>query len=483
MRSNYYSFLPILMCVTLSSAATEITPSQKVLLDQQLIKNSDRYGVVGQSVVILKNHKLLYKGQQGFANFELDVPIDNKHLFPSYSVTKLLTSVLMMQQVQDGRVKLNSSIRTYLPYLAQRWQTVTVEHLLSHTSGVPQYMKLAMANNRFLPTKKAVYESLVTQPDHFKMGTMNDYNNTNFLLLSSILESITGKSYQALVDQHIVKPLGLKNTGHASAKAIIKNMVTSYQGNNGIIKRNIDIDWPQYTFSHSALYTTPEDLTTFMTALVAGQFVSKSALMKFWQPMKLTNGKAGRYAFGFEYTFEDGYFQVGHDGGNRVKLRHYFKNDNSSDNYTIAYVTNGNAYDVWTDVLADSLMSIVSPKAFNLAGLKEQFMTAVLENNGEGLSALYDKLTVILAGDTSAIQQFLLYRSYALRYGSGAKSSIVAFEFLNKKFPNSANARQSLADAWAATGNKQKAIENYKMVLKITPNSKYAQKQIELLKD
>ena len=460
MRPNISLILLILASISSVTAFAEITPSMKSALDQQLAKNANRYGVVGQSVIVLKNHQPMYKGMHGFANFELGVAVNEHHLFPSYSVTKLFTSVLMMQQVESGRVKLKNSIRSYLSYLPNRWQAVTVEHLLSHTSGIPRYFEIAMKNNQFLLDKKSVFLSLVEEPDHFEIGTTYSYNNTNFLLLAAILETTTKKTYQQLVAERIIKPLGLKNTGHASAKQIIKNMVTSYQGANGIIRRNIDIDWPEYTFAHSALYSTPKDLTAFITALVKGKFVSQKTLNKLWQPMKLANGQDGHYAFGFEFVFEDGYHHVGHDGGNRVKLRHYFNKEKPSDNYTIAYLTNGNAYDVWTDVLAESLMSIIAPKRFKTAVLKEQFMNAILEKNSQGLDEIYDDASNLFNGDRSKIERFFLYRAYALRYGSGAKSSIPAFEFLTVKFPNSASARESLADIWATIGTKKKAIEN-----------------------
>lgn len=471
-----------LMSLSSLSAFATVSPAMQAAVDQQLAKNSTRYGVVGQSVLILKNHKPIYSGQHGYANFELGVAITDKHLFPSYSVTKLLTSVLMMQLVESGTVELKESIRSYLPYLPKRWQEVTVEHLLSHTSGIPRYMEMAMEKGRFLGSKKAVFLSLIDEPDHFEIGTKYSYNNTNFLLISAILEAKTGKSYQELVANVIVKPLGLKNTGHASAKTIIKNMVTSYQGANGTIRRNIDIDWPEYTYSHSALYSTPQDLATFITALVSGKFVSQTTLAKLWQPMKLANGKKGHYAFGFEYSLEDGYYQAGHDGGNRVKLRHYFNAENSSDSFTIAYLTNGNANDVWTDVLAESLMSIIAPKKFKTAALKEQFISAILEKDNATRDKVYNRLLGIYDGDESSIERFLLYRAYALRYGSGADSSIPAFEFLTVKFPNSENSHESLADAWAAIGNDKKALESYQVVLNINPESRNAIKQIKLLK-
>ena len=287
----FITVLLILSNCNSAYAMEEITPSMNTSLNQQLAKNNERYGVVGQSVLILKNHQQFYRGQHGFANIELNVDITEKHIFPSYSITKLLTSVLMMQQVERGSVELKNSIRTYLPYLPEKWQSVTIEHLLSHTSGIPRYFDIAMKKGSFLPTKKAVFQSLIDEPEHFEIGTKNSYNNTNFLLLSAVLEAKTGKSYQELVAEVIINPLGLKKTGHASAKNIIKNHVTSYRGADGHIRKNINIDWPEYTFSHSALYSTPEDLATFMTALVTGKFVSQKTLKQLWQPMKLTDGK------------------------------------------------------------------------------------------------------------------------------------------------------------------------------------------------
>jgi CubicO group peptidase (beta-lactamase class C family) len=446
-------FIALLLLIVngnLAYAFEEITPSMFESLNQQLAKNSERYGVVGQSVLILKNHQHFYRGQHGVANIELGVNIGEKHIFPSYSITKLLTSVLMMQQVERGNVALKSSIRTYLPYLPQKWQSVTIEHLLSHTSGIPRYFDKAMGEGNFLPSKKAVFLSLIDDPEHFEIGTRNSYNNTNFLLLSAILEAKTGKCYQELVAEVIINPLGLNNTGHTSAKDIVKNHVTSYRGANGRIRKNINIDWPEYTFSHSALYSTPEDLATFMTALVTGKFVSKKTLKKLWQPMKLNDGKNGRYAFGFEYSFEDGYYLLGHDGGNHVKLRYYFNPQNSLDNYTLVYATNGNAYDVWTDVLADSLMAIIDSGKFKVAALKEQFLTDILEKDGKGVQELYETASNIFNGDETRTERFFLYRAYALRYGSGPESSIPAFKFLISKFPHSDDARQGLAETEAA---------------------------------
>jgi CubicO group peptidase (beta-lactamase class C family) len=478
--------LLILLSAQSLSAESSTIPSNKLgtqitkQLDLQLSKNSERYGIVGQAVRILKNNQVVYDGRNGFSNIELAVPVSDKHRFPSYSVTKLFTSVLLMQLVERGDVELHQSIRKYLPSLPEHWQDVTIKHALSHTSGVPRYMDQVIATDKFLLTKQAVFSSLSEQPEHFKIGSKNSYNNTNFLILSAVLETITNKSYSELVQEIIIKPLNLTNTGHVSAKAVIKNMVSSYASANGELVKNRILDWPEYSYAHSALYSTPADLTTFMTALVTGKFVKKSSLTNLWQPMKLNNGKNGRYAFGFEYKIKDGYKQVGHDGGNRVKLRHYF-NEELQDNYTIAYMTNGNTQDVWTDILADSLMAIIDKKQFVLANLSQQFMTYALANDTDKLNLLYKELSKTLKGDSAAIERFIVEYSYGIRYSVGAKESITAFKFYTQKFPLSANAWDSLAETWQALANKKKAIMYYKKVLTIAPNSINAKKHLKKL--
>ena len=132
-----------------------------------------------------------------------------------------------------------------------------------------------------------------------------------------------------------------------------------------------------------------------------------------------------------------------------MKLRHYFNPQNSVDNYTLVYATNGNAYDVWTDVLADSLMAIIDPEKFKIAALKEKFLSEILEKDDKGLIQTYKAVSNIFDGDETLIERFLLYRAYALRYGSGPESSIHAFKFLIAKFPNSESAQQGLTDAKA----------------------------------
>ena len=473
-------FFTAFLLVCFCGIALRADDSLKAALDAQLLKNEARYGIVGQSVMLLKNGEPLYRGKAGLAHLELDVPVAENHLFPSYSVAKLFTSVLVMQIVEEGKIDTGASIRTYLPTLTERWQPITVAHVLNHTSGIPRYIDDAITRNKFLPSKAAVFEAFADAPEHFKIGTRNGYNNTNYLVLAAILEAVSGESFEALVNARIITPLGLKHTGHASAKAVVKNMVSSYQGADGTVRKNIDVDWPIYTFSHSALYSTPEDLTKFMTALTGGKLVPLNALKNFWQPMALADGSKGHYAFGFEYAERDGYIQVGHDGGNRVKLRHYFPINGEGDSYTLAYLTNGYAHGVWTDIFADSVMARVNEGQFARAHITEAFMAHMLEHADASTAELYGGILKAV-GSAAAAESFITNRAYAVRYAAGQKAAIPAFKMLTDHFPNSANAWSHHAEQWEHLGDTAKAISYYRKALELNPEHSYAKRRLVIL--
>ena len=452
---NFWRFSLLLFCFSTATFGFNAPSSLDTALQTQLEKNAQRFGVVGQSILILKDHQPIFRGVQGYANLELGVAVDYEHVFPSYSVTKLLTSVLIMQLVEDEKINKNESIRSYLEHLPIAWQNVTIEHLLNHTSGIPRYFDAVIESGEFLNDKNAVYASLEGKPAHFPIGSVNRYNNTNFLLLASLLEKQTGMSYLQLVEQNIIQPLRLKNTRHSSAKAVNTNLVSSYQGAKGVLQKNEDIDWPEYSFSHSGLNSTPEDLAAFMSALFMGKLVKPETLSELLVPMKLNDGQSGSYAFGFEYSEEDEYIRVGHDGGNRVKLRHYVSRHDSAKSYTLVYMTNGNAHGVWTDLLADSVMSLVAPDTFKTAAVKDQFIEAGLDNNLLAMNRLYNKVKELYGGDLEAVERFLMYRAYAVQYASGIESAMIVFEFWNEKFPDSQRAQRGLNQARKAVMETQ----------------------------
>jgi D-alanyl-D-alanine carboxypeptidase len=111
----------------------------------------------------------------------------------------------------------------------------------------------------------------------------------------------------------------------------------------------------------------------------------------------------------------------------------------------------------------------------------EQFMSLLLSDEKANLEGLFNRLSQAFDGDLLAVENFILNRSYALRYGAGAKASIPAFELLTEKFPKSANAWDSLAQTWQTIGNKEKAIESYQLALAIDPNLTNASNQIAIL--
>lgn len=474
--------ISIILSLSALANAGQLAKSVEHKLNQQLRENSQRYGIASQSVIILKDNKVIYTGTHGHANLELAVPIRPDHKYPVYSIAKLFASVLMMQLVEQGEVDLDKSIRDYLPQLPEHWQPVTVRHCLNHSSGLPDYFSMEVVRSGFLPNKIAVFESLTDQKFQFKTGSNNRYNQTNYLIVAAIIELKTKKLYHEVIEEVIIGPLALKNTGFASAKTPVPNIVSSYKGDNGIRRKGLLVDWPTYTYVHSALHSTADDLVRFMNALTQGKFVTIDSLAKMWQPIKLNNGTRGQYATGWVFSDNGAYTRVGHGGGNVVKLGHYFKSTPDIDNYSIIYLTNGNNRSVWTDVLTGSLMALIDPRKFPLEAARQGLYDHLLGG------ATPDELDQYIAGlakndavRARGLERFINWNAYAVQYASGLEAGLAIFELNTRQFPKSALAWSELAEAWLAKGNKTKAIEFYQKTLSIDPEWANAKRQLNRL--
>ena len=464
------------------ATAAEVLPQHIInKLDAQLEINKQRYGVVSQSVLIQKNGQIIYQGLNGNANIELQVPIQAASLYPTYSIAKLFASVLLMQQVEKGNIDLDLSIGHYLPHLPKQWQDITVRHCLNHTSGLPEYLSMEVIKQGFLKDKNGVFNALANQPFQFETGSKYNYNNTNYLIISSIIEKQMANNYLAVVNEKIIQPLGLSNTTYASALKVQPNMVTSYRGNNGVRTIDRGVDWPEYTFAHSGLYSTTQDMATFINAITQGKLLKPKTLTAMWQPMKLKNKTLSKYASGWEYSHNDNFIEVGHDGGDRVRLQHYF-NEQSKDRYTLVYLTNGNSRNTWTALLGDSVMAIVSPKEFPLSHINMSLINAAYTKaTPDELDRMAENLTKAPSTIRSGTDNVIVWAGWSLFTSAGGDIALPLFELNRRLHPKSAHSWGSLAYVYRATGDDKAALDNYKKALSLAPENEYLKHQIAQL--
>ena len=341
--------------------------NQSVLAQNSLLKETQdrinhhlevaeaRYGIVGQSVAILKNGALVYLNAQGLSSLELNVNATDKTVYQVFSVAKLFVHVTIMQLVESNKIELDAPIGRYLTDLPETWKQITVRQVMSHISGLPEYYRWPN------PTPKTSLDALQSVADkalEFKTGSATRYNQTNYLLLKMIIEEVTGLDFLSVVTTRMIDKIKLENTRYGGEYAVIPGRATTYRSTPTGLRRNGPIDQPDYMFASSGLNSTAFDLALWFGALLKGKFISPETMESMWQPLNLDDGTVAGFANGWEYSRYDGITAVGHGGGNRADVRHYFR-ESDNENVTIIYLTNGAEKDFWPGNVSASLADII----------------------------------------------------------------------------------------------------------------------------
>ncbi|MGB3074699.1 MAG: serine hydrolase domain-containing protein, partial [Chitinophagales bacterium] len=242
------------------------TKSDKI---DQLINTYAKYGQFNGSVLISEKGEIIYKKGFGLANVEWNIPNqpDTKHRLAS--MTKQFTAMLILQLVSENKLKLQVPISAYLPdYPKKTGDIITIHQLLTHTSGIPNYTDFAsyrdIMRDPYRPEE--LVDLFADSSLQFTPGEKFSYSNSGYILLGFIIEKITGKNYEQVLQEKILTPLKMNNTGYDHANTIIKNRASGYYkvGNNFQNAGYIDMSTP---FAAGAIYSTVEDLYLWDQAL------------------------------------------------------------------------------------------------------------------------------------------------------------------------------------------------------------------------
>ena len=353
------------MCLLLLCGCMAPAKSQDLrsALDAQLQENAKDHGIPAQAVLVMHNGKTLYSNQTGWVDVDAKRAVGPGDVYAVYSVSKLFVSTLIYQLADQGRLDLEAPASRYVPDLPVAWRDLHVDQLLNHSSGLPDYYDAANPGAAFPRTREDAFRALADKPFQFTPGTETRYTQTNYLILQALLERLHGAPYREIVRERITKPLGLKDTYLGLGQAPNDRLVTPYRGEDGRLVRDQMIPWPDYGTAHAELFATPRDLGSFLTAVARGKFAQPDTLVRLWHPYRLRNGETGPFASGWDYGESDGYREVGHDGGVKVRVRILFRNDDLNDHYVIVYLTNGTRDNVWTRTLVESVQRIILRKS------------------------------------------------------------------------------------------------------------------------
>jgi CubicO group peptidase (beta-lactamase class C family) len=272
---------------------------------QEVLSTAHKYRVFNGSALVAENGKVIYKGSFGMANMEWAIPNASDTRFRLGSITKQFTSMLTLQLVEQGKIKLDGKISDYLPdYRKDIGEKVTIHHLLTHTSGIPSYTSQPgfFENVSRNPFKVADFVTKHTSGDlEFEPGSKYTYNNSGYFLLGAIIEKVTGKSYEQVLKENILDPLGMKNTGYDWHDPLIPKRASGYAktADGYTNAAYLDMSIP---YAAGSMYSTVEDLYLWDQALYTDKLISAQSKELMYKPF-LQN-----YAYG--WSVSDASFKV-----------------------------------------------------------------------------------------------------------------------------------------------------------------------------
>ncbi|MEO8090477.1 MAG: serine hydrolase domain-containing protein [Gemmatimonadales bacterium] len=271
-----------------------------------------RQQIPGLSVAILRGDTILLARGYGFANLELRVPASDSTVYQSGSLGKQFTAAGVGMLARQGRLNIEDRITRWFPEGKGVWDSITVRHLLTHTSGIPEYTD-SLIDLRKDYTEEQLVTLAASRPLDFPPGDTWSYSNTGYAILGALIRRVTGQFYGDVLQQLIFAPLGM-GTRIISEADIIPNRSAGYRLVEKQVKNQEWVSPSLNTTADGALYLTANDLAKWAVALNHRQLPDGRVLDAAWTPARLNDGGAVPYGFGWDLSDQRGHRRVGHTG-------------------------------------------------------------------------------------------------------------------------------------------------------------------------
>ena len=316
------------------------------------------------SVAVSQNGTLLYTKSVGFTDIEKGTKPNEESKYRIGSISKMFTSVLILKAAEEKKLSLTQTIDKYFPTLTNA-NKITITNLLSHRSGIHNFTseQAYLSWNTKPKTREELVAIITKGGSDFEPDSKSSYSNSNFVLLTIILEKVYNKPYAKLLETKIVQPTGLKNTFFGGAIDTKSNEANSYDFENKWNKeKETDMSIP---LGAGAVVSTPADLTKFSEALFNGKLISIQSV----ELMKTLKEKYGLGLYTMPLLEKTGYGHSGSIDGFKSFLT-YFPNDK----ITVAITANGENYN--SNEIAVTLTKAAYKQEFEVP----EFKTYIVES-------------------------------------------------------------------------------------------------------
>jgi D-alanyl-D-alanine carboxypeptidase len=270
----------------------------------------------GAAVLVTRDGKTLLRKGYGLADVELGVAIQPEHVFRVASITKQFTAVAILQLVEQGKISLDDPITKFFPDYPTR-ETITVEHLLTHTSGMQSYSSkddlVSLIRSDLTPQQ--LIDTFKNDPMLFSPGERYASGNSAYVILGAIIEKVSGQSYAEYLASSVFAKADLTQTHYDDPIRVIPKRVEGYSRNRdgGALVKARYVS-PTIPYSAGSIISTVDDLARWTEAVSAGKVVRTDLLQRAWTPYKLTSGEATTYGYGWAIDHLFGSRMIAHGG-------------------------------------------------------------------------------------------------------------------------------------------------------------------------
>jgi CubicO group peptidase (beta-lactamase class C family) len=366
------TLLALIACQPIQPPSTTSTRAQTVS-DQALgmeidalLTKLNQEGMFNGAVLIAHNGQVVLRKGYGLADHDQQIPNTPTTRFRLASLTKQFTAMAILMLQEQRKLHVEDAVCQYIQDCPASWQTMTIQHLLTHTAGVYDFRDFTYTGQTppAPSTSAQLIERIKEQPLKFAPGEDFNYTNGGFMVAGYIVEQVSGQSYEQFLQEHIFDPVGMENTGYAHAAS---SLAIGYR--NATTHENpVDGSLP---FAAAGLYSTVEDLYLYTQALETEKLLSQPSLDAFFGRHVRTGADNGGFSSGYEpptyyaygwgvATFH-GHPVIGHDGwieGYGGDVRRY-----PDDQITTILLMNQS--EPWAALIGDQIAEVLFPTKSN----------------------------------------------------------------------------------------------------------------------
>lgn len=260
---------------------------------EDYISSQDKYIKFNGSILIAKGEDILLNKGYGMANFEHEINNDSNTKFRIGSITKQFTATSILILQEQGLLNVTDKINLYIPNCPDSWNEITIHHLLTHSSGIPNFSSFPDFHSEITIKRHTLDQTMSLFMNRlliFAPGYRHSYSNSGYIVLGYIIEKVSNSKYEDFIAENIFKTIGMKDTGYDNSELILKNRASGYTDHGKKNAKYIDMSIPH---AAGALYSTVEDLYLWDRSLYTDKILNKESLSSMF-----TN-YIGSYGYGW----------------------------------------------------------------------------------------------------------------------------------------------------------------------------------------